>query len=439
MQIKPIVFAVATALVAVPSLAGTQTFPMTQMFPMAQQQPAVAAATPKSADQWVTRMTDFTQNASAFKDPAQFAAWTHAMTDPSMVTAMGTQMIEPGNMLRSMTTMMQPSATGNYMQFMDPSVSMRWAGAMMNPMWYTQMATSMADPGKMMRWVMLPMDPKIWNMGMQMMDPNLYMKWMMTPTDPRAMSLMFAPMNPQLYGSMMGGMVSPQLVGGNKSTWGTFMYPAQPVVQVQGAAPVSSPINVYDPSTWFSMMSMFGGMPTMPTMKPMGFPFGGASNPYIAAVPATQAPRGVVAAPAPTPAEFAVQAGAASTLSLGGDALFKTGKSSIKDLTPAARAELDGLVAKIKAAGAIDSIKVTGHADKMGNAILNQKLSLARAKAVAAYLKSKGAKAKSFIAAVGMGDTKPLVECDMKQAKDALKKCLAPNRRVEIEVAGAQK
>jgi len=40
---------------------------------------------------------------------------------------------------------------------------------------------------------------------------------------------------------------------------------------------------------------------------------------------------------------------------------------------------------------------------------------------------------------VGMGDTKPVVDCDMKQAKDALKQCLAPNRRVEIEVAGAQK
>ena len=434
MQIKPIAFAVATALVAVPSLASAQSFPMMQMFPMAQQQPAVAAGTPKSADQWVNRMTDFTQNASTFKDPAQFAAMANAMTDPSMVTAMGTQMIEPGNMLRSMTTMMQPSTTGSYMQFMDPNVAMRWSGAMMNPMFATQMATQMADPGKMMRWAMLPMDPKMMNMGMQMMDPNLYVKWMMTPSDPRGMALMFAPMNPQLYGSMMGGMVSPQLVGGNKSTWGTFMYPAQPVVQVQGAAPVSSPINVYDPSTWFSMMSMFGGMPSLPSMPAMGLPFGGANNPYAAtriaaAAPAAPATRIAAAAPA-APAS---KVGAAMSLNLSGDALFKTGKSSLKDLTPAGRAELDGLVAKIKAAGAIDAIKVTGHADKMGNAVLNQKLSLARAKAVAGYLKSKGAKAKSF-STVGMGDTKPVVDCDMSQGKDALKACLAPNRRVEIEV-----
>ena len=427
MQIKPIVFAVSVVLVATTAPANAQTFPMMQMFPVAQPQAQAAAETPKNAEQWVGRMADFTQNATSFRDPAQFAAWTNAMTDPSMVTAMGTQMIEPGNMLRSMTTMMQPGTTGKFMQFMDPNVAMRWGGAMMNPAFATQMATQMADPGKMMRWVMLPMDPKMMGLGMQMMDPNLYVKWMMSPTDPRGMAVMFAPMNPQLYGSMVGGMMNPKMVGGANSKLGTFMYPAQPVVSVQGAAPVTSPINVYDPSTWFSMMSMFGGMPSLPTMSGMGFPFGGANNPYAAKN---------AAALAPTP-QAPAKTGTVLSLNLSGDALFKSGKSSIKDLTPAGRTELDNLVAQIKAAGAIESIKVTGHADKTGNSVSNQKLSLVRAKAVAAYLKSKGAKAKS-ITTVGMGDTQPAVECDMAQSKDTLKTCLAANRRVEIEVTGAK-
>ena len=445
MQIKPIVFAVTAALVAVPSLASAQTFPM-PAFPVVQPQ-ATPSGAPSSADQWAGRTFDFTQNAAVFQDPAQFAAWANAMTDPSMVPAMGNQMIEPGNMLRSMTTMMQPSTTGSYMRFMDPSVSMRWGGAMMNPMWYTQMATSMADPGKMMRWMMLPMDPKVWNLGMQMMDPNLYVKWMMTPSDPRAMSLMFAPMNPQLYGSMAGGMINPSMVGGNKSTWGTFMYPAQPVVQVQGPAPVASPINVWDPSTYLSMLNMFGGMPTMPTLSgggssglpAFGFPFSGPNNPYLAAPAKAGANQPAVANQAAAASKVAAadKTTTSMALNLGGDTLFKLGKSSIKDLTPAGRAELDGLVAKIKAAGSVDSIKVTGHADKTGNPVSNQKLSLARAKAVAAYLKSKGAKAKSFTT-VGMGDIQPVVDCDMKQAKETLKTCLAPNRRVEIEVTGAK-
>lgn len=438
MQIKPLLIALTTALAGLSVPAGAQSV-----------SPAVPvpAGTPQSAEQWMNRMMDFTQNASAFKDPATFAAWTNAMTDPAMATAMGAHMMEPGNLLRAMTTMMQPGTTANYMQFLDPNIYMRWGGAMMNPMWYTQMAVNMADPGKMMRWMMLPMDPKVWRMGMQMMDPNLYLRWMMTPTDPRAMSLMFAPMNPQLYGSMLGGVLNPQMVGGPNSTWGTFMYPPQPVVQVQGYAPVASPINVWDPSTWFSMLNMFGINPSggasgaSPTTS--FFPaFGAGPNPYLPAQrpapPTVAAGPAATPAAAPAPAAFAVQAGVPSKLSLGGDALFKTGKSSTKDLTPEGRAKLDDLVAKIKAFGAIDSIKVTGHADKMGKASDNKKLSLARAKAVAAYLKSKGVKAKAF-AMAGMGDTQPVVDCDMKLAKDALKTCLAPNRRVEIEVTGAKK
>lgn len=376
--------------------------------------PATTApvAVPQTSAQWLERMTDFTRNASAYRDPKMFVPWANAVTEPGFYTQMGVNMMEPGNWYRMMGSMMDPRSLNNYMQFADPNMYMKWMAASMDPNFYTALMTQFADPGKMMRWMMLPMDPKVWNMGMQAMNPNLYMKWMMTPTDPRAMSLMFAPMNPQLYGSMMGGMFNGQALG---PTWGTFMHPAQPVVSVQGAAPVASPINVFDPSTWFNMFNMFGGMPTMPTVST---PFAPVAN----------------AQPMP----FAVQAGAPATLNLGGDALFKTGKSSVKDLTPEGRAQLDELVAKVKAFGAIDAIRVTGHADKTGTAAGNQKLSLARAKAVAAYLKSKGVKAKTFTT-TGLGDTKPVVECDMNQPKEALKACLAPNRRVEIEVTGAKK
>ncbi len=438
MQIKPLLIGLAAVLAGLSAPAGAQTVPSPIPSP---------ADTPQTAEQWMNRMMDFTQNASAFKDPAVFAAWTNAMTDPAMATAMGVHLMEPGNLLRAMTTMMQPGTTANYMQFLDPGIYLRWGTAMMNPMWYAQMALNMADPGKMMRWMMLPMNPGLWQMGMQMMDPNLYVRWMMTPTDPRAMSLMFAPMNPQLYGSMLGGALNPQLVGGPDSTWGTFMYPAQPVVQVQGHAPVASPINVWDPSTWFSMLNMFGinpsgGAGAMGATSSFFPTFGSGPNPYLP-VPQAVQPAGAAApaaAPAavPAPASRAIQADAPSTLSLGGDALFGTGQASTRDLSAEGRAKLDDLVTKIKALGAIDSIKVTGHADKMGKASYNKRLSLARAKTVAAYLRAREVKARTF-STVGMGDARPIVDCDMRLAKDALKDCLAPNRRVEIEVIGVKK
>jgi outer membrane protein OmpA-like peptidoglycan-associated protein len=455
MQIKHLAVAVAAALVSAPLFAQA---PAAQPAPTGRYGMAPEAAVPpeqRNADQWVAQMADFTKNAQAFKDPRVFAWWMNAMTDPAMVAAMTEAGLEPGNWLHMMTTMMQPAAVSNYAQFMmDPAIYARWGAAMLDPMWYTKLLVDTTNPRKIMGWMMLPMDQRLMQASMKALDPNVYMKFMMMPTDPRGMSLMFAPMNPQLYGSMMGALFNPALVGGVDSTWGTFMYPKQAVVSPQPRAPMELPINLLDPTTYGNVLNMIPGMslPALPDLT--GGQQGGAAFPFnlVPALPGMPAPAAAAqpmaaaqpaaapaaqAAAAPAPAGFAVQAGVASTLTLGGDALFKTGKSSVKDLTPAARAQLDELVAKIKAFGAIDSIKVTGHADKMGKATANQKLSLARAKAIADYLKSKGVKAASFTTA-GMGDSKPVVDCDMNQAKEALKACLAPNRRVEIEVVGAK-
>ncbi|MGK2951943.1 MAG: OmpA family protein [Thiobacillus sp.] len=441
MQIKQLTVAVAAVLMSTPLFAqAPATQPMMQgvigMAPEAEVPPAS-----RSADQWAARMADFTKNMSAFKDPAAFPYWINAMSDPSMVAAMGDSMLEPGNWLHMMTTMTQPAALNNYAQFVtDPTIYARWAGAMVDPMWYTKIATDMVNPRKMMGWMMLPTDQRLMATSMKMLDPNLYMKFMMMPTDPRGMALMFAPMNPQLYGSMAGGLVNPQLVGGTNSTWGKFLYPSQPVVSVQPRAPLELPIDLTDPRTYGNVLNIIPGMPSMPSFgggqggaqdSAMPFPFN--MIPGVGQTAALSMP-GMPA----MPVMMQQQTGAPATLTLGGDTLFKTGKSSVRDLTAEGRAKLDELVAGIKSFSAIDSIKVTGHADKMGPAALNQKLSLARARTISNYLKSKGVKAASFTTA-GMGDTKPLVDCDMTQAKDALKACLAPNRRVEIEVSGARK
>jgi outer membrane protein OmpA-like peptidoglycan-associated protein len=443
MQIKRLALALAATLVSAPLFAQT---PASQPAPQGTYGMAAEAVVPpasRNADQWVAQMADFTKNSQAFKDPQVFIHWMNAMTDPAMVAAMADAGLEPGNWLHMMTTMLQPAAMSNYAQFgIDPAIYARWAAALLDPMWYTKMITNMTNPSKIMGWMMLPMDQRLMRASMKTLDPNLYMKFMMMPTDPRGMALMFAPMNPQLYGSMMGGLVNPGLVGGANSTWGTFMYPSQAVVSVQPRAPLELPINLLDPSTYGNVLNMIPGgisLPSLPNLT-AGFPGaapGATSFPMnlIPSMPgATQT--AAVAQPA-APAGFAVQSGVASTLTLGGDALFKTGKSSVKDLTPEGRAKLDDLVAKIKAFGTIDSIKVTGHADKTGKPAANQKLSLTRAKTIASYLKSKGVKAASFTTA-GMGDTKPVVDCDMNQNKDALKACLAPNRRVEVEVVGAK-
>jgi outer membrane protein OmpA-like peptidoglycan-associated protein len=444
---KPAQAATATYPVASTTSTGGYTANMVQVPP---------GQTPQTSEQWLSRMGDFTQNASAFKDPKTFEAWMAAMTDPNTTAAAMPMMMEPGNWLHMAQSGMQPGVINNYMPFMmDPSLYMRWTAAMMDPGFYARTMWAFSDPNKMIRWMMLPMDPRVLQSGMNMLNPNMYMKWMMSPTDPRAMSLMFAPFNPQLYGSMMGAFVNPNLLGSN---WASFMNPPASVVPFGPAAPVTPPINALDPSTYINMLNMFGGfggmMPSLggtaggtpaPSIFASGLPipgFGPGPNPYLANA------QGAQAAPAAAPsfpsffppgatAPSAFQPGVAANMSLSGDALFKSGKASTRDLTAEGKQSLNELADKIKAAGSIDTIKVTGHADKTGKASSNMKLSLRRARSVADYLKSKGVKAAKFITA-GKGDTQPVKECDMKLPKAELIACLQPNRRVEVEVIPAK-
>jgi outer membrane protein OmpA-like peptidoglycan-associated protein len=159
-----------------------------------------------------------------------------------------------------------------------------------------------------------------------------------------------------------------------------------------------------------------------------------AAAPKAVAAPAPAAASKAVAAPAPAAAAPAVPAAAAvNRVVLSGDALFKSGKSGIKDLSQDGKAKLDEVVAKLKGMGEIDQIKVLGHADPTGNAKANLKLSEARAKSIKSYLIAKGVKPNVIISS-GVGDTQPLVECASELPKDQLKECHAPNRRVEIEI-----
>ena len=84
----------------------------------------------------------------------------------------------------------------------------------------------------------------------------------------------------------------------------------------------------------------------------------------------------------------------------------------------------------------LELVLVTGHTDRIGTQQYNQKLSERRADAVRDYLVSKGVP-RDRIETLGMGKTQPVpgVVCTQTNMK-ALIACLAPNRRVEVEVKG---
>jgi len=152
------------------------------------------------------------------------------------------------------------------------------------------------------------------------------------------------------------------------------------------------------------------------------------------------APKPMAAAPAPAPAPAPVAPPPKKcdfAESLASDATFAFGKA---DLTAGAKKQLDAVAAKAGGCARIASITVTGHTDRIGNAKSNQALSERRAAAVKAYLESKGVKAASF-SAVGVANTQSManVNCPDKMPHKKLVACLAPDRRVVVDVQGTAK
>jgi OmpA-OmpF porin, OOP family len=159
-----------------------------------------------------------------------------------------------------------------------------------------------------------------------------------------------------------------------------------------------------------------------------------APQPAPAPAPApTPAPRPVeapkpVAKPEPTP-----EPKKPALVNLSATELFDFGKATLRQ---DARAVLDSeVLAKAQGLATLRYINVNGHADRLGSTQHNQQLSEKRAEAVRDYLVSKGADA-SKIETFGFGKTMPVKSCPDQKSRKALIECLAPNRRVVVEIQG---
>ena len=115
------------------------------------------------------------------------------------------------------------------------------------------------------------------------------------------------------------------------------------------------------------------------------------------------------------------------------DAVFAFGSAKLSD---EGHAVLNGLIARLAGIN-VDVVLATGYTDRIGSDAANQKLSEARAEAVKAYLAANGV-AEDRIQPLGLGSDNPVVECAKNLSKDELIKCLAPNRRTEVEVVGSR-
>ena len=156
-----------------------------------------------------------------------------------------------------------------------------------------------------------------------------------------------------------------------------------------------------------------------------------ACDPDLVPKPAPAPAPAVAPPPPPPPPPPAPQV---QKITLASKALFDFDKAVLK---PEGQVAIDNeIIMKLKDVQKLELVLVTGHTDRIGTQQYNQKLSERRADAVRDYLVSKGV-AKDKIETLGMGKTQPIpgVKCEMKAMKELIA-CLAPNRRVEVEVKG---
>ncbi len=140
---------------------------------------------------------------------------------------------------------------------------------------------------------------------------------------------------------------------------------------------------------------------------------------------------------APPPPPVAKKCDFSTTLT--SDETFTFNKSV---LTPTAKAKLDkDVLGKLGTCASVRLVMITGHTDRLGSAQYNQKLSEKRADAVKSYLVSKGVDA-NVTDTMGAGKTQPaqgVPKCADDLARKKMIECLAPNRRVVVEVKGPAK
>jgi OOP family OmpA-OmpF porin len=102
-------------------------------------------------------------------------------------------------------------------------------------------------------------------------------------------------------------------------------------------------------------------------------------------------------------------------------------------LNRAEKTKLDEVSKIIVESKEVESVDIVGYADMIGKASYNKKLSQKRADTVKSYLATKGLRTRN-VSVRGLGATNSKTTCKESLERAELIKCLAADRRVEIEL-----
>lgn len=120
--------------------------------------------------------------------------------------------------------------------------------------------------------------------------------------------------------------------------------------------------------------------------------------------------------------------------------LFRFARSDLQAMTQEGMAAVELLVSRLRTQYShIQRLHLVGHADPLGDAQINERLALERARTVQRYLESSAHLNGVQITVEGQGARAPLVADCGHAATPQAQACNQPNRRVVIEVTGVRR
>ena len=167
---------------------------------------AAAGNTQKFAD----RCTDFTTNGWAFKSPRNFLKWLDVFTDPAIYLEFAHRSLDPQAYVRSLSSLLEPGTPRNQLEWTNPDIYNQWAHSAVQPEFYNAVNAVLLDPARIMRWVMLPIDGRVWNVAGNAVDPNTWMKWLTAPADPKTQELLAKAANPETTQRWLEALTDPK-------------------------------------------------------------------------------------------------------------------------------------------------------------------------------------------------------------------------------------
>ena len=181
-----------------------------QMSDPASAAPLAAQGVAPKVVRMADRCSDFTTNGWGFKAPNNFLIWLDIFSDPSIWLEYAQRGLDPQTYVRTGNSLLEPAAVRNHLEWTDPMIYSKWLGASSTSDFYTKVSAILFEPERLMRWAMLPVEPRAWNILFGAANPETWMKWINAPADPRTQAFLNRAANPDTWAALIRELQDPK-------------------------------------------------------------------------------------------------------------------------------------------------------------------------------------------------------------------------------------